>query len=66
MTAGTAGNGSDSYRNNCGIAMSHAYSILAPFTIVDNGVTWKLLLARNPWGITMYTGDWRYDDTRWT
>jgi hypothetical protein len=46
--------------------MSHAYSILAPFTIVDAGVTWKLLLARNPWGVTFYKGDWDYTDARWT
>ena len=46
--------------------MSHAYTILNAFTIVDNGITWKLLLARNPWGITTYVGDWDYSDSRWT
>ena len=46
--------------------MSHAYTILAAFEITDNGTTWNLLLARNPWGSTYYSGDWRYNDSRWT
>ena len=33
MGAGTAGNGDDTTRNECGIAMSHAYSILAAFNL---------------------------------
>jgi len=33
MGAGTSGNGDNSEYNSCGIAMSHAYSILAAFTM---------------------------------
>jgi hypothetical protein len=46
--------------------MSHAYSILGAFQIVDSGVTWNLLLMRNPWGMTYYSGDWKAGDSRWT
>jgi hypothetical protein len=66
ITAGSKGSGSDTMRNSCGIAMSHAFSIISAFELVENGQVWKLLLARNPWGITTYTGDWRHDDPRWT
>ncbi len=66
MTAGSAGSGYDYYSNSCGIAMSHAYTILAAFQITDDSITWNLLLARNPWGITSYSGDWKHSDSRWT
>jgi hypothetical protein len=46
--------------------MSHAYTILGAFNIVDSGKTWNLLLARNPWGYTYYSSDWKYSDSRWT
>ena len=46
--------------------MSHAYSILGAFKIIDGSTTWNLLLARNPWGYTYYTGDFKYNDARWT
>ena len=23
-------------------------------------------MARNPWGVTLYSGDWKYNDSRWT
>lgn len=47
--------------------MSHAYSILAPFTMTDtNNVAHKMLLMRNPWGETSYRSDWSSDDSRWT
>ena len=46
--------------------MSHAYTILGAFTITESSTTWNLLLARNPWGSTYYSGDWKHNDSRWT
>lgn len=66
MGAGTAGT-SDSGRNDCGIATAHAYSILETFTMTDtSSVAHKMLLVRNPWGVTYYTGAWHKGDTNWT
>ena len=66
MGASTRGTGDDSSRNHCGIYMSHAYSILAAFTLKDATHNEQLLLIRNPWGRTGYTGLWNYKDTKWT
>lgn len=67
MTAGTAGSGNDQVTNACGIAMSHAYSILAAFSMTDAGGTaHKCYMIRNPWGTAGYTGEWNKDDTNWT
>jgi len=67
MGAGTAGNGNDQEMNACGIAMSHAYSILAPFTMtLADGTPIKMLLIRNPWGTSYYSSDWKASDSRWT
>jgi hypothetical protein len=63
--AGTTG-GDDTGRNDCGIATGHAYSILAAFEMVNGSTTIDMLLIRNPWGITYYTGTWNYADTNWT
>ncbi len=64
---GTDGNGSDSEKNACNIAMSHAYSILGAFTIdhVD-GSSERALLIRNPWGTANYNGPLSKDDSLWT
>ena len=66
MASGTSGGGNDQEKNSCGIAKSHAYSILSAFEITDNGTTTKLLLARNPWGTTDYNSDWKDTDAKWT
>jgi len=67
MGASTTGNGNDQETNSCGIRMSHAYSILAPFTMIDaNKVEYQMLLMRNPWGETTYSSEWNSNDTRWT
>ena len=51
MGAGTNGSGDDSATNQCGIAKSHAYSIISAFTMTDaSSVEHKMLLMRNPWG----------------
>lgn len=50
MSAATNGNGDDSFMNSCGIAMSHAYSVISVFTMTDaSGVEHRMLLMRNPW-----------------
>ena len=57
MGAGTAGNGNDQEKNRCNIAMSHAYSIVDAFELVDaNRNTHKMLMIRNPWGTAYYNG----------
>ena len=67
MGAGTAGSGNDQETNSCGIAMSHAYSLIAPFEMTDaNGTVHQMLMFRNPWGRTDYTGTWAKDDQNWT
>ena len=67
MTLGTDGGGNDQETNSCGIAKSHAYSLLAGFTMTDaSNVAHEVLLARNPWGVTEYTGTWKHDDSNWT
>ena len=70
MSAGTIGSsssGGDQVTNDCGIARMHAYSILESFVILDaNSQEHKMLMIRNPWGKTYYTGEWNYRDARWT
>jgi hypothetical protein len=63
--AGTSG-GADTTTNSCGIANGHAYSILSAFELTTGGVTYKLLLMRNPWGTTSYSSDWSKTDAKWT
>lgn len=66
MGAGTSG-GSDTGRNDCGIATAHAYSILETFELTNGSAApIDMLLMRNPWGITYYTGAWNYLDANWT
>jgi len=66
MGAGTSA-GSDSTYNDCGIAYGHAYSILTTFSMTDAGGTeYDMVMLRNPWGVTYYSGTWDYDDANWT
>ena len=46
--------------------MSHAYSILAAFQLKDDTYDEEVLLMRNPWGNTGYTGRWNAKDENWT
>ena len=67
MGLGTAGNGNDQEENSCGIAMSHAYSLIAPFEMTgSDGTVHQMLMVRNPWGLTQYTGTWSQEDANWT
>lgn len=67
MALGTAGSGNDQQTNTCGIAMSHAYTILAAFEMTESGTTHKMLMIRNPWGSTQHTGPkWQHGDAAWT
>jgi len=67
MGAGTAGSGNDQENNACGIAMSHAYSIITSFTMTDaNAVAHEMLMIRNPWGSTGYSSTWAQGDANWT
>lgn len=45
-----------------GIVSGHAYSLLK--TINVGGVT--LLKLRNPWGRTIWKGDWSFTSDKWT
>lgn len=62
MGAGTSGEGNDQVQNQCGIAKSHAYTIITTF-IMDGE---KMIMMRNPWGSTYYSGPWSKSDSRWT
>jgi len=65
--AGTAGSGNDQQTNGCGIAMSHAYSVISAFTLTaTNSTAYKVLLVRNPWGTTGYNSTFNKDDEIWT
>ena len=65
MGAGT-GSGSDTTFNDCGIAYGHAYSILTTFTMTSSGGTsYDMVMLRNPWGITYYSGTWYKSDSNW-
>lgn len=67
MGAGTDGDGNDQVTNNCGMAKSHAYSIISVFEMTDaSKATHKMLMMRNPWGKTSYSATWSKDDTNWT
>ena len=66
MAAGTSGGGNDQEKNDCGIAKSHAYTILSAFEMTESGTTYKMLMLRNPWGITYYNKKWKHDDAAWT
>ena len=61
MGAGTA-SGANTNTNDCGLAYGHAYAILAVFTMDST----EMVLMRNPWGTTSYSGTWKYDDSNWT
>ena len=65
MGAGTTGE-NDSQITDCGIATGHAYSILEPFKMNVNGEIVNMLLMRNPWGTTYYSGPWSSSDENWT
>ena len=66
MSGETAGYGVDSDYNQCGIAMSHAYSLITAFELQHNGETFQLLMFRNPWSVSYYSGPWNANDPRWT
>ena len=67
MGSGTNGDGDDSESNSCGIAKSHAYSLITAFTMTDaDGTDHDVLMYRNPWGVTGYSGTWNKDDPNWT
>ena len=66
MSGETAGYGSDSDFNECGIAMSHAYSLITAFSLESNGNTFDLIMFRNPWSVSYYQGAWNANDHRWT
>jgi hypothetical protein len=53
LAAGTFG--SDTNKNQCGIAAGHAYSIISVFELkTGDTVDHKMYMVRNPWGITYY------------
>lgn len=57
----------DTSMNSCGIFTGHAYSIISAFSITEaNGTITKVVMARNPWGVTFYSAEWYANDTRWT
>lgn len=67
MALNTAGSGDDSVSNSCGIAKSHAYSLIETFTMTDSrGNEHRMMLIRNPWDEHGYSYTWSPDDPNWT
>ena len=68
MGCDTSGHGDDSDVNVCGLATSHAYSLLTAFTMTDSeGETHDMVVIRNPWGTTVDSAGRGYKDhTNWT
>ena len=67
MAISTDGQGNDQMSNNCGIAMSHVYSLITHFEMTDKyGTKHKMLLVRNPWATNGYNYLWGPDDSNWT
>jgi len=53
--------------SGCGLANYQTYVIVAPFTTTYSGSTVKLVLMRDPSGVSPYNGDWRSaDSTHWS
>lgn len=53
--------------NSCGIYVGHAYAIIAAFSITQaDGTVTKVIMGRNPWGITFYNKEWKAADVNWT
>jgi hypothetical protein len=63
---GTDGDGDDSVKNSCGIAQSHAYSVLAFFEMNDSGTNIPMIMIRNPWGSGTYTGLYNPSSSSWS
>lgn len=67
MAARTSGGGNHNVPNHCGIAKSHAYSLLSAFTMTDAaGTEHQMLLIHNPWGRNGYIDKWNGADKDWT
>ena len=49
-----------------GIHYGHAYSILDAKEFTGNGVNFRLVKLRNPWGQGEWKGKWNDDDPSWT
>jgi len=62
---GTNGDGDDSVKNSCGIAESHAYSVLAVFEMNVSGTNVPMIMIRNPWGSGTYTGPYNPSSQSW-
>lgn len=62
---GTNGDGDDSVKNSCGIASSHAYSVLALFEMNVSGTNVPMVMIRNPWGTGTYTGPYNPSSLSW-
>ena len=66
MGAGTSGD-DDLIENDCGIAMSHAYSIISAFVMTDSDdEDHRMLLINDPYGESNYDWHWNPDDSDWT
>lgn len=65
LGAGT--DGADTNLNSCNIVAGHAYSMISAFELkTGSTVDYKLVMVRNPWGITEYNGNWKSSDALWT
>lgn len=55
--------------NSCGINTGHSYSIISTFELlhlVNDIPMHQMLMIRDPFGVTEWSGNWGYNDTQWT
>jgi len=53
-------------RATLGLTAAHLYTVVGTAEIKHNGIDYKLLKMRNPWGTELYSGPWNDKDPRWT
>lgn len=70
MGASTSTKNGDSVKTACGLAYSHAYTMIEAFTVTGTKAGTKetvfhLMMMRNPWGRTTYKEAFMKDDPFW-
>lgn len=64
ITAGTEAAASDQIKNDAGLALNHAYTVLGTKILSDKKT--RLLKVRNPWGAEGFKGSWSDNSEKWT
>jgi len=55
------------FSDQYGLLPGHQYTVLALFTLEEtDGTENEMILMRNPWKESYYSGEWDHTDSRWT